>query len=174
MAQTFWTYSGGIAVDAQGRPILCDECPCPGNACNSCVPPIPDTMYVTVSLCSCLSSYSGKHEMTWEGGCSWKYYFGPSDFPALRLWRMADGFGNPRWWVGFELTDTACAWQVDHGCPTTKTAIYWSTLQVRCTPWDGVYASGSVEGWYPPLFNPNFECMALNRYDGSECVVSLT
>ena len=46
---------------------------CPDNTCNSCSPPIPDTLYVTFSgLGGTFAAWNGKHAVPWSGHCSWQ------------------------------------------------------------------------------------------------------
>ena len=71
---TFWSHIWHIAVDASGRPFLCDSCPCPRNECggNTCNPPMPDTLYITFNgLGGSFAVYNGKHEIAWRQMCLW-------------------------------------------------------------------------------------------------------
>ena len=115
MAQTFWTYSGRIAVDAQGRPILCDECPCPDNTCNRCVPPIPDTVYLTfANLTGSFAPYNGKQIVPWRATCLWGMALS-----GAWWWSSSDlGNGVSLWW-----TDISFWWQ-------TEKHYYWE-IQIR-------------------------------------------
>ncbi len=66
----------------------------PQNDCNSCDPPIPDTLYVTISgLGGDLAFFNGKHEVTWEGSCLWTAYRPLRDMSvfyvgAANIWRV--------------------------------------------------------------------------------------
>lgn len=87
MALTFWLYGGKIAVDGDGKPILCDECPCGGNVCNACDPPIPDTLYVTLDgLAGDFAVFNGKHTLVWLFDCTWSI---SPVAPTVSLWWTA-------------------------------------------------------------------------------------
>ena len=49
------------------------KCPSPENTCNTCDPPIPDTLYVTFAgLAGDFAAYNGKHAIPWGHGCFWE------------------------------------------------------------------------------------------------------
>ena len=113
MAQTFWTYSGDIAVDDQGRPILCDECPCPGNACFGCVPPIPDVLYVTFFFLGGefevgdFARFNGRHEIPWLHYCIWRKEFNEDGiYPIITLIPGSEG----NWFVVLDTNPSQHCW----------------------------------------------------------------
>ena len=155
MAQTFWTYSGDIAVDAQGRPILCDECPCPDNSCNSCVPSIPDTLYVTFSgLGGDLAVHNGKKELSWAMGCSWVWF----DGARMKMLLEWDRYVSPDVWYIYcnewSIADTTCIKE-------------WTLSEPVCNP----------TGNYVEFVCADTDCSDPNTCNdsaGATCVVSLT
>jgi len=78
---TFWLNKDKVAVNSSGQPILCDRCPCSNNTCHSCVPPIPDTVYVTLTGLggTFFDAYEGKNTLYWHlpifgdaSSCAWE------------------------------------------------------------------------------------------------------
>ena len=59
----------------------------PVNNCHSCIPPIPDTLYVTLGgLSGDFAGYNGTHQLEWDNACVWRIYFdAPNDYPTIIL-----------------------------------------------------------------------------------------
>ncbi|MFO8007982.1 MAG: hypothetical protein R6V05_09610 [Candidatus Brocadiia bacterium] len=69
----------------------------PANECNSCDPPLPDTMYVTLSgLAGDLSFANGTHAVQWVSGCLWWAWKSPG---KVELWFQSS---TGRWYVEAE------------------------------------------------------------------------
>lgn len=56
-----------------------------GVPCNSCDPPLPDTLYITLAgLAGDFAQYNGKHTAPWTSGCTWGLHL--SQAPLHDLW----------------------------------------------------------------------------------------
>jgi len=63
---------GGTQVEIGGGEIALAQPPVPVNDCGPCVPPLPDTIYVTFAgLASALAGFNGTHALPWYGSCIW-------------------------------------------------------------------------------------------------------
>ena len=116
MSPVWLNADGDVILNSSGLPYVCAACPCMENACNTCDPPIPDTLYVTFAgLAGDFAGYNGKHSVSWHDGCAWKKDFGvPDDLPVLEVWWQY--FTAGKWAVNLAL-DGGCykRWQKEGG-----------------------------------------------------------
>lgn len=96
----FWTQDGKIIIGDGGKPIDCPWCPCvdvtptptlsgptptpAANTCNSCSPPIKDTLYVECTgLPDGFAEANEKRALEWASGCGWGYTIDASNHRTL-------------------------------------------------------------------------------------------
>lgn len=99
MANKAWLKDGKVLVNGDGHVILCEECPCeppPVNTCNSCSPPIPDTLYVSFTdVGGTFAAYNGKHTIAWVSGCAWRKLLGTWGVIELMYDEGGHSYGGP-------------------------------------------------------------------------------
>ena len=98
---------------------------CTHNDCNTCDPPIPDILFVTLANLGGAFAYAnGKRQLDWVSGCIWQYYDALADKSVRLYWDV----GPSRWYV---MVNGETGWWPLGNC----TISFWNlTGQDGCDP----------------------------------------
>ena len=124
MSKLWLNSEGKVITDSQGRPILCDECPCEVEdlimTCASC--PDGTHQYWNVTIAGATGGWTninGTHLVPYLGGCSWDNN------------NIGYAFGNPANVVGVGFSNTILAIYITNPFVTTwatYTPVAWDCL----------------------------------------------
>lgn len=144
MAATFWLKDGKLLVDATGKPILCETCPCTTGmacicTCTSCPDGAPAEWTITLAgilngLCGDCDNLNTTFTFTYASGCIWacplEFCGGDPDFITF-------SYSGTSWELQFPASAGSTAYSVAEAagdCTAVKTLAFVST-GLSCINW---------------------------------------